>query len=127
MKTYSVLFAEDVPHYGLVDIKAEDNAAALRAAIAYDLTQVTTGPDHKFGVCQRIVHIEDEEGNIIAEDIPLDDCFLRAGGEPFRLLCDSAPGMLEALRRARDYLFDRGIDVPEYVTEAIARAEGGAP
>jgi hypothetical protein len=37
MKTYTVLFAEDVPHYGAAEIEAEDDAAALEAAKAYDL------------------------------------------------------------------------------------------
>jgi hypothetical protein len=34
MKTYSVLYAEDVPHYGFHDIEAENDQAAIEAAIA---------------------------------------------------------------------------------------------
>lgn len=34
MKTYSVLYAVDVPHYGFHDIEAEDDRAAIAAAEA---------------------------------------------------------------------------------------------
>jgi len=127
MKTYSVTFAEDVPHYGCVEIHAENDAAALEAATAYDQTHVILNPDHNLGSCKRIVAIDDEDGNTIAEDVPLDDCFLYSGGEKARLLCDAAPDMLNALSRVRDYLFDRGIEPPEYVTAALLKAEGGQP
>ena len=59
MKTYSVLFAEDVPHYGSVEIEAENDAGALDAARGYDLSEVTTDPEWENSVCRRIVHIED--------------------------------------------------------------------
>jgi hypothetical protein len=41
MKTYSVLFAEDVSHYGTVEIEAGNDHAALDAARAYDFSQVS--------------------------------------------------------------------------------------
>jgi len=127
MKTYSILYAEDVPHYGCVEIQAESAAAALEAATACDLTEIALDPDHNWGTCRRIVAIEDEEGNTIAEDVPLDDCFLYSGGEKARRLCDAAPGMLDALRLVRDHLFDRGLEIPGYVSDSIAQAEGCAP
>jgi hypothetical protein len=97
MKTYSVLFAEDVPHYGVAEIKAKDDAAALELAKAYDLSQVTNDGQWGNSACKRIVNIEDSEGNIVIEDIALDDCFLRYGGEKERVLCDAAPQLLKAL------------------------------
>lgn len=111
MKTYSVLFAEDVPHYGVAEIEAEDDTAALERAKAYDLSQVTTDGEWSNSACRRIVTIEDSEGNIIVDDIALDNCFLRYGGEKERALCDAAPALLDAVKapdldRAHDRLSD---------------------
>lgn len=115
MKSYSVLFAEDVPHYGFAEIEAEDDAAALEAARDYDLSEVTIDPEWENSVCKRIVHIEDPAGNTIAYDVPLDNYSLRAGGEKDRLLCDAAPEMLEALELCEDVLAD------------LARLDDGTP
>lgn len=97
MKTYSVLFAEDVPHYGVAEIEADNDAAALEAAKAYDLSEVTTDAEWENSACRRIVWIEDQDGITIAEDISLDDWFLRRGGEKELQLCDAAPELLAAL------------------------------
>jgi hypothetical protein len=35
MKTYTVIFAQDVPHYGSVEIEAKNDEAAIRRAKAY--------------------------------------------------------------------------------------------
>ena len=43
--------------------EAENDAAALDAAKAYDLTEVTTDPEWENSVSKRIVHIEDAEGS----------------------------------------------------------------
>jgi len=32
MKTYTILFAQDIPHYGSVEIEAKNDADALRRA-----------------------------------------------------------------------------------------------
>ena len=77
MKTYSVLFAQDVPHYGVAHIEANDDAAALEADKAYDLSEVATDPEWENSVCKRIVYIEDQEGNTIINDVPLDNCDLQ--------------------------------------------------
>ena len=71
-----MIFAQDVPHYGSVEIDAVDDAEALAAAKAYDLSDVACDPDWKNSTCKRIVTIEDESGNVIAEDISLDNWFL---------------------------------------------------
>jgi hypothetical protein len=99
MKTYNVLLAEDVPHYGTARITAASPAEALEAARGLDTGDHCTDADWRNAVCRRIVHIEAEEGTIVAEDIALDRCFLRYGGEPDRLLCDAAPRLLDALTK----------------------------
>jgi len=104
MKTYSVLFAEDVPHYGVAEIEAEDDAAALELAKAYDLSLVTNDGQWGNSVCKRIVNIENSEGNIVIEDIALDHCFLQYGGEKERALCDAAPQLLKALEMCEQAL-----------------------
>jgi hypothetical protein len=129
MKTYTVLFAEDVPHYGTAEIQAEDDAAALELAKAYDLSEVTNDPAWEYSACKRIVHIEDPPGNIIFEEIALDDCFLRYGGDKERVLCDAAPELLEALENLLDrysghYLPDE--QPVQYARAAIAKAKGRA-
>ena len=133
MKTYSVLFAEDVPHYGAVEIKARNAAAALKAAKAYDLSQVTNDPDWSNSACTRIVHIQDPDGNIVHCDVSLDDCFLRYGGEPERRLCYAAAEMLLVLELCENILTDLARlddEVPSVsalnaAREVIAKAKAG--
>lgn len=100
MKSYTVLYAEDVPHYGIAEIEAADDGQALTAARADDFACVVLEPEWCNAFCRRIVEIVDEDGQVIAEDIALDGCFVRYGGEPDRRLCDMAPELLEALREA---------------------------
>ncbi len=98
MKTYSVLFAEDVPYHGTAEIEAADDAGAVEAAKACDVSANTTDPDWNNGFCKRIVYIQAENGELVDADIPLDDCFVRYGGEPERILCDAAAELLRTLR-----------------------------
>jgi hypothetical protein len=107
MKTYSVLFAEDVPHYGTAEIEAEDDAAALEAAKVYDLSEVTTDAEWENSVCKRIVHIEDPEGKTVFNDVPLDNYVLCLESERVE--------MLEALKLCEDVLSD------------LARLDDGTP
>jgi hypothetical protein len=97
MKTYRVLFAEDVPHYGVAEITADSDAAVLDAAKAYKISEVTNDAEWENSSCKRIVWIEDPDGNTVAEGVALDDCHLRYGGEKERLLCDAAPRLLKVL------------------------------
>ena len=100
LKTYTVLFAEDVPHYASGEIEAESAAVALEAAKSYDTDSFCAyEPDWENSTCKRIVHIEDEGGNIVAEAIPLDTFHLRNGGEADRRFCDAVPRLLDALRK----------------------------
>ena len=97
MKTYTILYAEEVPHYGLVDIEAPDDDAAIEIAKQRSVGSVAIDPDYENAVLKRIVHIEDEAGNIVAHDIALDNCFLRYGGKAEERLLDIASTLLEAL------------------------------
>jgi hypothetical protein len=58
MNTYSVLFAEDVPHYGFAEIKAEDRQAAIQTAKVFDVGSVAHHPEWENAVCRRIITIE---------------------------------------------------------------------
>jgi hypothetical protein len=104
MKTYTVLYAEDVPHYGSTEIRAENDAAAIEAAKANEPAVLAIDPDHENGICKRIVHIEGEDGEILATDIALDDCFLRYGGQEERRLCEASPVLFAALEAAHEQL-----------------------
>ncbi len=134
MKTYTILFAEDVPHYGTAEIRAKNDAAALEAAKAYPLSQVTIDAEWQNSACKRIVSIEDPDGKIIAEDVSLDECFLRYGGDGERALCDAAPDMLDALELCEDVLSDLArlddgtpsISALNMARAAIAKAKGDA-
>jgi hypothetical protein len=133
MKTYSILFAEDVPHYGVVELEAKDDAAALEAAKAYDLSEVTNDPEWENSVCRRIVHIEDPQGNTVSYDVPLDDYFLRHGGEKERLLCDAAAEMRDVLELCEEVLSDLArlddgtpsVSALERARAVLAKAKGG--
>lgn len=133
MKTYTVLYAEDVPYYGQAEIEATDNDAAIEAArkAHANLDLYLYDADWDNTICKRIVHIEDQNGEIIAEDIPVDSYYL-SHGEPQRRLCEAAAAMLEALEaqemtehdpeaaRRKGY-FDRARDLRK---AALAKARG---
>jgi hypothetical protein len=104
MKTYKVLFAENVPHYGVAEISAESDASALDAAAAYNISEVTNDGEWANSSCKRIVWMQDPDGNTVVEDSSLDDHFLRYGGEEERFLCDAAPQLLKALEASEPQL-----------------------
>jgi hypothetical protein len=134
MKTYTVLYAEDVPHYGAHEIQAENDAGALDAAIGLHKRGGVTLDDAQWSgaVCARIVHIADEDGHIIEEDRPLDDYFLGTGGTAARLLCDAAAEMLNALEDSETFIAgfeddecQEGMDkLLGTIRTAIAKARG---
>src|SRR5690242_14793153 len=102
MKIYSVLYAEDVPHYGSMEIEAKNDAEAVAKAMAIsedDLGNTAIDPDHDNSVCKRIVHIEDAKGNTIAADLSL-DAYTLIHGEEKRRLSESAPQLAQALGEA---------------------------
>jgi len=80
MKTYTVLFAQDVPHYGQVEINATgDKDALAKARLYWKRVQSDKEPwplneaQHESAVLDRIVEITDDEtGRQVAADIRLD-------------------------------------------------------
>jgi hypothetical protein len=85
MKTYTILFAQDIPHYGSVEIEAKNDADALRRAKKY-WRDVKIGAEpwplndaqYDSAVSARIVLINDEsdESREIAHDVRLDEYML---------------------------------------------------
>jgi hypothetical protein len=105
LKTYTVLFAEDIPHYGGVDIESRNDAEALCLARSFDTDRVSYYEGCWDGaVCKRIVSIEGADGKIIAHDIPLDEYSLRHGGQADRALCEAASDLLEVVRYTDEIL-----------------------
>jgi hypothetical protein len=138
MKTYTVLYAEDTPFYGFKDIEAADDADVIVQAKLADYPDCANDPDWHGTVCRRIVGIHDDQNNDVACDIPLDDFYLRRGGDADRLLCAAARDLFLALTRARAELefqqkhFPRADDtelreVLHAVNAALAKAEGAVP
>lgn len=137
MKKYEILYAQDIPHYGTVELEAESDAEILEAAKAYwSATDVdpVDDPDWKNPVCKRIVVIRDEAGNEISNDIRCDDYSLE-------YITDEEVGIREAANEMLDMLVswsefcDRhavkdanGGDLPiQFLTKAlIAKARGQA-
>ena len=81
MKTYTVLYAQDVPHYGSVEICARNDEQAVAKARAY-WKRLQRGKEpwplydaqHDSALLDRIVDITDtKSGRQIAADIGLDD------------------------------------------------------
>jgi len=97
MKTYSILLAQDIPHYGAAEIDAADAALALERAEALDVSEIALDPDWENPVCLRIVHVVDEAGAEVAHDIALDGYVLHHVSEPRTALCDQAPALRAAL------------------------------
>jgi hypothetical protein len=108
-KTYSVLYAEEVPYYATVEIEAATDAEAIAKATAVtndDFADTMFHADYDGGVCKRIVHIEDPDGNTIAADVALDGYILRTGGEALRRKIDAAEAMFDALEAQEMAEFD---------------------
>jgi hypothetical protein len=83
MKTYTVLFAQDVPHYGQVEITATgDDDALAKARVHWERVQRDEEPwplteaQHDSAVLARIVEITDETGRQVAADLRLDTYLL---------------------------------------------------
>jgi hypothetical protein len=118
MKTYTVLYAEDVPHYGTREFDAADDTLALERARAITpeaMSNYTNDPDYNNTRCRRIVNIEGADG-IIAEDIYL---------TPDDSLQDSAHHLAQALEfaiRAMNTVpsFDTGITNPDHPKRTLS-------
>jgi len=72
MPTFSVLYAADIPYYVTFDVQAANSEEAVIVAKA----KISSGnllledPDWDGSILERIVHIEDEKGNAIINDLP---------------------------------------------------------
>jgi hypothetical protein len=81
--TYSILFAQDVPHYGFVEIEAKDDAQALRRAKNY-WRDVHIGAEpwplddaqHDSATSARICTIYDDTNREVICDVRLDKYML---------------------------------------------------
>jgi hypothetical protein len=73
MKTYTVLYAEDVPHYATVEIQAASDEEAVAVAKARHSGDLDfDSPDWENPILRRIVSIEDPNYIGVAGDISLD-------------------------------------------------------
>jgi hypothetical protein len=105
MRTYTVLFAHDVPHYGSVEINATDDVEALaKARVHWDRVQREEEPSplteaqHDSAVLARIVEITDETGRQVWADIRLDTYLLTIAPTELSVkLIGGASQMQEAL------------------------------
>ena len=81
MKTYTVIYAEDVPHYAQGEVRARGPKDVIPKAKKLDTDSFTAfDADWSNSVCRRIVEITDEEtGETVANDIRLDTYSLERG------------------------------------------------
>ncbi len=110
MKTYTVLHAADIPHYVTFEVQAstvEDAVAAARAQI--DSGDVLLeDPDWEGIILSRIVHVDDETGQTVANDIPLDNKTLVTGSA----VREAIQYTLECLHAFKaDWLSNQGLNV----------------
>ncbi len=126
MKTYTVLYAEDVPYYASGEIEAPSDKSAI--AKARKLNTETFGAydgDWDNAVCRRIVSIEDAKGNVIAEDFALDKYVLHRASAGERRRLDAAEEMFRALKTCRTVVYRYGTDrQSDLLDAALAKARG---
>jgi hypothetical protein len=116
MKTYTILYAQDIPHYGSVELEAESDEHVIDAARAHwDAAKLdpVNDPDWNNPVCKRIVEISDEAGRSIANDLRLDNYYLDCAADEEITIRKHARELLEALERAH-ILLDRISDTLHY-------------
>ena len=124
MKTYSILLAQDIPHYGTTEVEAADATEALARAKDLDFSEICLDPDWANPVCSRIVHIVDEAGAEVAHDIALDGYVLHHDSEPRAALYARAPALRAALEEiAAIPLWRERVADPALRAEFIASGE----
>ena len=146
MKTYTVLFAHDVPHYGSVEVNATGDVDALaKAKVHWERVQRDEEPwpfteaQHDSAVLARIVEIIDETGRQVAADIRLDTYLLSVAPTDLSAkLIENASHMhaalLEIIRQATSGLaadhFEKHLKlerVSSIARSVLIRVIGGAP
>jgi hypothetical protein len=68
MPTFNILLAHDVTHYGTVSVEADTWEEAVRS-LERDVWWDECNDSGGGGWEERVVHVEDESGEIVAEDI----------------------------------------------------------
>jgi hypothetical protein len=145
MKTYIVLFAQDVPQYGQIEIAATGDVEALAKARAHwDRVQRDEEPwplteaQYDSAVLARIVEITDENYRQTAANIRLDTYVLAiAPTELSATLVQNATPMHAALEQIIDHAtgglaadeLGKQVELAQVLTIAravVARAKGGA-
>lgn len=108
IKTYELLLAIDVPHYGTATIEAETPEAALEAARRLEPAALCDDPGWEGAFCARIVHLEGPAGALVAEDVQLDEhnAFVLVGYPDRIRLARAAGDMFAALEAQEQAEFD---------------------
>jgi hypothetical protein len=75
MKTFDILLAHDTTFYGNVHVEAETWEEAVASLTEESWTSACEVNDG-LSFSQRVVHVEDEDGEIVAEDLGWDDCYI---------------------------------------------------
>jgi hypothetical protein len=146
MKTYTVLFAHDVPHYGSVEVNATGDVDALaKAKVHWERVQRDEEPwpfteaQHDSAVLARIVEITDEAGRQVVTDLRLDTYLLSVAPTDLSAkLIENASHMhaalLEIIRQATSGLaadhFEKHLKlerVSSIARSVLIRVIGGAP
>jgi hypothetical protein len=124
MKTYSVLYAEDVPHYATLEIQAASDEEAITAAKARHTGDLDfDSPDWESPILRRIVSIEDANYIGVAGDIPLDAHQLLTDSKAR----DAIQCALECLGSFKaDWITSHGLNVVVEKLEAAYAELGGA-
>jgi hypothetical protein len=135
MKTsqYRILYAEDVPCYGTVEIEARHDGEAIAKAVTHPWDTVSTHPQYELAGNARIVQIERGDEIVFDDEIPVD-----LHKTPETALRRQLRELVDALKKARFELafqqqhFPRADDTELRETihiadRAITKAEGGAP
>jgi len=126
MKTYTVIYAEDVPNYASGEIEARDDKSAIAKARKSDTESLWAyDADWDNAVCRRIVSIEDPDGNVIAQDVALDKYVLHKGTVAQQRRLDAAEEMFKALTACRRVICRHGQDFHvDLLKTALAKARG---
>ena len=108
---YSVLYAEDVPHYAEIEIDAPTPEHAIQRAQDHDFNDEALEAEWESSTSRRIVRIQNSTGEVIASDLRLDSSFLSFGDDRKMRICDFAEEVLEALKLgfSKDWVHNAGI------------------
>lgn len=84
MPVFNILLAHDIPHYGTTSVEAATWQEAVRSLVCDDWWDICVDMDD-IGFDARVVHVETEEGDIVAEGLHYDRDQLSVAGVQQRL------------------------------------------